>query len=596
MRTILLFFLTLVVAYGQEYELSGIVTDESKTPLVGAFVIVKGTTKGTQTDFEGKYLIRVKPNDVLIFSYIGFESQEITIKKQKTLNVVLKEDQQILQDVVIVGYGNQNKSYKAGATIRGIASYQETETYKNIQENKFKKTTTDPISTFSADVDRASYSNIRRMINNGSLPDRDAVRIEEMINYFDYDYPQPDANSKTPFKVTTELSEAPWNSKNYLLQIGVQAQKINLEKTPPSNIVFLIDVSGSMDYPNKLPLLKSSFKLLLNSLKPTDKVAIVVYAGRSGLVLPSTSAKEKAKIEAALDNLNAGGSTAGGEGLKLAYKVARENFIPSGNNRIILATDGDFNVGINNYNDLQRLVEEERKSGIYISVLGFGMGNYRDDMTETIANKGNGNYAYIDNIMEAKKVLVNEFGGTFYTVAKDVKFQLEFNPKHVKEYRLVGYENRMLNTEDFEDDQKDAGEVGSGHTVTVFYEIVPTKGKNENTLRYQKQELNEKGKKGNEIAFLKIRYKNPDSKTNKSIEVSQPIDFQLKELLKTSDNFRFAAAVAEFGMLLRNSEFKANSSYEQVINLAQNALADDKEGYRKEFIRLVESAKLLKNE
>ncbi|MFJ1427410.1 von Willebrand factor type A domain-containing protein [Capnocytophaga canimorsus] len=596
MRTILLFFLTLVVAYGQEYELSGIVTDESKTPLVGAFVIVKGTTKGTQTDFEGKYLIRVKPNDVLIFSYIGFESQEITIKKQKTLNVVLKEDQQILQDVVIVGYGNPNKSYKAGTTIRGIASYQERETYKNIQENKFKKTTTDPISTFSADVDRASYSNIRRMINNGSLPDRDAVRIEEMINYFDYDYPQPDANSKTPFKVTTELSEAPWNSKNYLLQVGVQAQKINLEKTPPSNIVFLIDVSGSMDYPNKLPLLKSSFKLLLNSLKPTDKVAIVVYAGRSGLVLPSTSAKEKAKIEAALDNLNAGGSTAGGEGLKLAYKVARENFIPSGNNRIILATDGDFNVGINNYGDLQRLVEEERKSGIYISVLGFGMGNYRDDMTETIANKGNGNYAYIDNIMEAKKVLVNEFGGTFYTVAKDVKFQLEFNPKHVKEYRLVGYENRMLNTEDFEDDQKDAGEVGSGHTVTVFYEIVPTKGKNENTLRYQKQELNEKGKKGNEIAFLKIRYKNPDSKTNKSIEVSQPIDFQLKELLKTSDNFRFAAAVAEFGMLLRNSEFKANSSYEQVINLAQNALADDKEGYRKEFIRLVESAKLLKNE
>ncbi|ATA90240.1 vWA domain-containing protein [Capnocytophaga stomatis] len=589
MRTILLFFLTLVFAYGQEYELSGTVTDESGNALPGVNIVIKGTTKGTQTDFNGKYAIRVKPKDILVFSYIGFETQEIIVKQQKTLNVALKEDQQILQEVVVLGYGIQSKKAVTGT----YRMPEEKETYKNIEENKFKKTATDPVSTFSADVDRASYSNIRRMLNNGSFPEKDAVRIEEMINYFDYDYPQPDAKSKTPFKMTTELSKAPWNSKNYLLQIGMQAQKIDMEKTPPSNIVFLIDVSGSMDYPNKLPLLKSSFKLLLNSLKPSDKVAIVVYAGSSGLVLPSTSAKEKATIEAALEKLEAGGSTAGGEGLKLAYKVARENFIPSGNNRIILATDGDFNVGINNYDELQRLVEEERKSGVYISVLGFGMGNYRDDMTETIANKGNGNYAYIDNIMEAKKVLVNEFGGTFYTVAKDVKFQVEFNPKYVKEYRLLGYENRMLNTEDFEDDQKDAGEVGSGHTVTVLYEIIPADGKNEDTLRYQNQQLNEKAKKGNEIAFLKIRYKKPDSKSNKSIEVSEPIDFQVKEISKTTDNFRFAASVAEFGMLLRDSEFKAEASYQQVIDLAKNALGKDKEGYRKEFIRLVESAKLL---
>ncbi|MFK8303400.1 von Willebrand factor type A domain-containing protein [Capnocytophaga stomatis] len=589
MRTILLFFLTLVFAYGQEYELSGTVTDESGNALPGVNIVIKGTTKGTQTDFNGKYAIRVKPKDILVFSYIGFETQEIIVKQQKTLNVALKEDQQILQEVVVLGYGIQSKKAVTGT----YRMPEEKETYKNIEENKFKKTATDPVSTFSADVDRASYSNIRRMLNNGYFPEKDAVRIEEMINYFDYDYPQPDAKSKTPFKMTTELSKAPWNSKNYLLQIGMQAQKIDMEKTPPSNIVFLIDVSGSMDYPNKLPLLKSSFKLLLNSLKPSDKVAIVVYAGSSGLVLPSTSAKEKATIEAALEKLEAGGSTAGGEGLKLAYKVARENFIPSGNNRIILATDGDFNVGINNYDELQRLVEEERKSGVYISVLGFGMGNYRDDMTETIANKGNGNYAYIDNIMEAKKVLVNEFGGTFYTVAKDVKFQVEFNPKYVKEYRLLGYENRMLNTEDFEDDQKDAGEVGSGHTVTVLYEIIPADGKNENTLRYQNQQLNEKAKKGNEIAFLKIRYKKPDSKSDKSIEVSEPIGFEVKELSKTTDNFRFAASVAEFGMLLRNSEFKAEASYQQVINLAKNALGKDKEGYRKEFIRLVESAKLL---
>ncbi|GIM49629.1 vWA domain-containing protein [Capnocytophaga stomatis] len=589
MRTILLFFLTLVFAYGQEYELSGTVTDESGNALPGVNIVIKGTTKGTQTDFNGKYAIRVKPKDILVFSYIGFETQEIIVKQQKTLNVALKEDQQILQEVVVLGYGIQSKKAVTGT----YRMPEEKETYKNIEENKFKKTATDPVSTFSADVDRASYSNIRRMLNNGYFPEKDAVRIEEMINYFDYDYPQPDAKSKTPFKMTTELSKAPWNSKNYLLQIGMQAQKIDMEKTPPSNIVFLIDVSGSMDYPNKLPLLKSSFKLLLNSLKPSDKVAIVVYAGSSGLVLPSTSAKEKATIEAALEKLEAGGSTAGGEGLKLAYKVARENFIPSGNNRIILATDGDFNVGINNYDELQRLVEEERKSGVYISVLGFGMGNYRDDMTETIANKGNGNYAYIDNIMEAKKVLVNEFGGTFYTVAKDVKFQVEFNPKYVKEYRLLGYENRMLNTEDFEDDQKDAGEVGSGHTVTVLYEIIPADGKNEDTLRYQNQQLNEKAKKGNEIAFLKIRYKKPDSKSNKSIEVSEPIDFQVKEISKTTDNFRFAASVAEFGMLLRDSEFKAEASYQQVIDLAKNALGKDKEGYRKEFIRLVESAKLL---
>lgn len=468
------------------------------------------------------------------------------------------------------------------------------ETYAKMEENNFKKTATDPISTFSADVDRASYSNIRRMLNNGQFPHKDAVRIEEMINYFDYQYAEPDANSQTPFAVTTQLSQAPWNAKNLLLQIGLQAKKINLEKTPASNIVFLIDVSGSMNQPNKLPLLKSSFRLLINSLKPEDKVAMVVYAGRSGLVLPSTSVKEKQKILEALDKLDAGGSTAGGQGLKLAYQVARENFIPNGNNRILLATDGDFNVGINNRDDLQRLIEEERKSGIYISVLGFGMGNYRDDMTETIANKGNGNYAYIDNLTEAKKVLVNELGGTFYTVAKDVKLQIEFNPKFVKEYRLIGYENRMLNNEDFEDDQKDAGEIGSGHSVTAFYELVPSDGNIEKTLRYQSQSVNNKGNKGSELAFLKMRYKNPEDKSEKSIEVSEPIIFMLRDFDRTTDDFRFATAVASFGMLLRDSEFKGNATYDQVLDLAKNALGKDEEGYRKEFIRLVESAKLLK--
>ncbi|MDO5106324.1 VWA domain-containing protein, partial [Capnocytophaga sp.] len=561
MRAILLFFLiSMLIACGNRQKASNVnvnVTAKERSSETKTEVTPKESSKESESLDEDVQAIVMDINDLSVSKEVVLPATEMA-----SYNMAVKR-----------------------------AHYrQERETHQVIEENKFKKTATDPVSTFSADVDRAAYSNIRRIINNGNLPQKDAVRIEEMINYFDYDYPQPDTRSKTPFKMTTELSKAPWNSKNYLLKIGLQAKKIDMKKTPPSNIVFLIDVSGSMDEPNKLPLLKSSFKLLLNSLKPTDNVAIVVYAGSSGLVLPSTSVKEKAKIEAALEKLEAGGSTAGGEGLKLAYKVVRENFIPNGNNRVILASDGDFNVGVRNRDELQRLVEKERESGVYISVLGFGMGNYRDDMTETIANKGNGNYAYIDNIMEAKKVLVNEFGGTFYTVAKDVKFQLEFNPKYVKEYRLVGYENRMLNTEDFEDDKKDAGEVGSGHTVTVFYEIVPADGKNDNTLRYQNQQLNEKAKAGNELAFLKIRYKNPDTKSDKSIEVSEPIDFQLKELSKTSDNFQFAAAVAEFGLLLRNSEFKEQASYNQVIDFAKNALGKDTEGYRKEFIRLVESA------
>ncbi|MDO4230319.1 MAG: von Willebrand factor type A domain-containing protein, partial [Capnocytophaga sp.] len=379
MRTFLLFFASILLSYGQTYELTGIVTDEGKHPLPGVSVLIKGTTKGQNTDFDGKFTIQVKPNDILVFSSIGFKTKEIKIKNQKTLTVILEEDNEELEGEAVAFQIIEKRSTKS--IFRG---YKPKETYQKIEENKFKKTATDPVSTFSADVDRASYSNVRRMLNNGQFPNADAVRVEEMINYFDYEYPYPQSNSNSPFKITKELSKAPWNSNNYLLQIGLQAQKLDLTQTPASNIVFLIDVSGSMDEPNKLPLLISSFKLLLNALKPEDKVAIVVYAGRSGLVLPSTAVKEKTKIEEALDKLTAGGSTAGGEGIKLAYKVAREHFIPEGNNRIVLATDGDFNVGINNYDDLQRLVEEERKSGVYISVLGFGMGNYRDDMTKTI--------------------------------------------------------------------------------------------------------------------------------------------------------------------------------------------------------------------
>ena len=466
------------------------------------------------------------------------------------------------------------------------------ETYKEIKENSFVAVAQQPVTTFSADVDRAAYANVRRIIGYGQIPPKDAVRIEEMVNYFDYDYPAPEEGSASPLRVSPELAPAPWNPNHLLLRIGLQAKKIDLAKAPPSNIVFLIDVSGSMDEENKLPLLKSSFKMLLGQLRPDDKIAIVTYANGTKVALPSTSVKDKEKIIKVLDNLYASGGTSGGKGIQLAYEQAQKSFIKNGNNRIILATDGDFNIGINNTTDLEKFIEKQRESGIYMSVLGFGIGNYRDDMAETIADKGNGNYAYIDNITEAKKVLVNELSGTLFAVAKDVKLQLEFNPKYVKEYKLIGYENRMLANEDFTNDKKDAGEIGAGHTVTALYELVPSDGKVAQSLRYQSQELNEKGK-GNELGFLKIRYKDPKVKDAKSVEITEPLVFNKKALKETSTDYRFAASVAEFGILLRDNSNKAYATYDQVIELAEGAIGKDPEGYRKEFVRLVKSVKML---
>ena len=595
MKQILLFcFLFIGSLYAQEYEVTGKVTDVFNEPLLGASVLIKGTTQGVTTDFDGKYTIKVKNGDILEFSFIGMKIKQVKVSGQKIINVVLEEDNVALQEVVVTtGYvGKRNRKKDKQKKTVAYSIYEESrETYKAIDESGFKSTAKDPVTTFSADVDKASYSNVRRMLNYGQKPHKDAVRIEELINYFDYNYAPPSEGSKTPLNATTTLSSCPWNPDNYLLRVGLQAKKIDLAKAPPSNIVFLIDTSGSMDEPNKMPLLKASFKLLLDNLRPEDRIAIVVYASQTGIALPSTPAKEKEKISKVIDDLVASGSTAGGAGLQTAYEVAEKNFLPKGNNRIILATDGDFNVGISSRDELQRLVEEKRNNGIYISVLGYGMGNYRDDMAETIANKGNGNYAYIDNFTEAKKVLVNEFGGTLYTVAKDVKLQLEFNPQYVKEYRLVGYENRALANEDFEDDKKDAGEIGAGHTVTALYELIPAKGATTDGLRYQKQV-----KEGfaNELAFIKIRYKDPVVKDAKSVEESTPIPFSLTDLTQTDDDYRFAAAVAEWGMLLRNSKYKAKSSYKQVIDLAKNAIGKDEEGYRKEFIRLVELSEKIK--
>jgi Ca-activated chloride channel family protein len=465
-----------------------------------------------------------------------------------------------------------------------------TEDYDHIVENRFLAATQNPLSTFSIDVDEAAYSNIRRYINNGSIPPAGAVRIEEMINYFDYTYPQP--TNDEPFSVNTEIAECPWSPQHRLVHIGLQGKEIPVQQLPNANIVFLIDVSGSMEDANKLPLVKASMKLLADQLRPDDKVAIVVYAGNAGLVLPATSGSNKTAIREAIDQLEAGGSTAGGEGIQLAYKVATDNFIKGGNNRIILATDGDFNVGASSDDELVSLIEKERKSGIFLSVLGYGMGNYKDNKMQQLADKGNGNHSYIDNINEARKVLVTEFGSTLFTIAKDVKIQIEFNPTKVQAYRLIGYENRVLASEDFNDDKKDAGELGSGHTVTALYEVIPVGVKSDfiaavDPLKYQPAK-NAVPSGGDEIMTIKLRYKKPDGDVSKLIV--HPVNDSPVALANTSDNFRFSAAVASFGMLLRNSEFKQNASYQQVISLAKAAKGTDANGYRQEFINLVQAA------
>ncbi|WP_262152311.1 vWA domain-containing protein [Chryseobacterium foetidum] len=465
---------------------------------------------------------------------------------------------------------------------------QNSEEYDAFVENPFELTKNQSVSTFSVDVDKAAYSNIRRMINNGEYVNKNAVRIEEMINYFKYSYPQPKNNQ--PFSINTEYNDSPWNSQHKLLKIGLQGKDLPMEKLPNSNFVFLIDVSGSMNAANKLPLLKSSFKVLLDQLRPTDKVGIVVYAGSAGMVLPPTSANEKNKIIEALDQLEAGGSTAGGAGIELAYKLAQENFIKGGNNRVIIATDGDFNVGTSSTGDLQTLIEDKRKSGVFLTCLGFGMGNFKDNRMETLANKGNGNYAYIDNLQEANKFLGKEFAGNMYAIAKDVKIQIEFNPKYVKSYRLIGYENRKLKNEDFTNDKIDAGELGSGHTVTALYEVIPIDVKSEflpkeSDLKYTKNTND--GNFSDELATVKFRYKKPDGDT--SSEIVQVVKNSNESFSSASEDFKFASAVAWFGLVLRNSDLIKNKDLKEVEKLAKKGSGNDDEGYRAEFVRLVEA-------
>lgn len=466
-----------------------------------------------------------------------------------------------------------------------------TESYSPRDENRFISTANDSLSTFSIDVDTASYANIRRFINDGVLPPVGAIRIEEMINYFSYDYPQPDSG---PFKLSAEVGPSPWHPQHKLVKIGLKAKELATADIPPSNLVFLIDVSGSMNAPNKLPLLKQSMLMLVDKLGSNDRVAIVVYAGSDRVVLPPTSGDRKAEIRQAIETLSSGGSTHGSSGIRKAYSLAEQVFMPKGNNRVILASDGDFNVGITGRGELQKLIEEKRTTGVYLTVLGFGMGNYRDDTMEILADSGNGNYAYIDSLLEAKKVLIKERASTLFTLAKDVKIQVEFNPAHVGAYRLIGYENRMLADEDFTDDKKDAGEVGVGHTVTALYEIIPPDAADlpqVDKLKYQKTETLDK--RGDELMTIKLRYK-PLNKEN-SIMTDLAVKNISPALENTSSDFRFTAAVASFGMLLKESSYVHSMDYQTLLSLAKNSRGKDDEGYRAEFIRLVEMAQLLQH-
>ena len=601
---VILILAALAISFLETRTITGKVSDDQGTPLAGVTVKVKGAPTGTITDLQGNYKISAGQEDkILVFAFIGFVTTEQKIGDRKVINVTMKPEVLAMDELIVTGYGTKRDfASKSAPMVAGVAyesrgSFQRynnnfnTEGYASVNENGYKNVRNNPLSTFSIDVDNASYSNIRRFINSGSMPPADAVRIEEMINYFKYDYPEP--RGEHPFSVYTELAECPWNTKHLLLQVGLRGKSIDKTSLPPSNLVFLIDVSGSMNSPNKLPLLKSAFGLLVNELRPQDHVAIVVYAGAAGLVLESTPGNKKELIMSAIDNLEAGGSTAGGEGLKLAYKEAEKNFMKGGNNRIILATDGDFNVGESSNGGMERLVEEKRGLGVFITVLGFGMGNYKDDKMEIIADKGNGNYSYIDNLQEARRVLVREFGGTLFTIAKDVKFQMEFNPAKVDSYRLIGYENRLLNDEDFNDDTKDAGEMGSGHMVTALYEIVPA-GSGEkipsiDPLKYQTSEKIRQENFSDELLTIKVRYKQPDGSTSKLLE--KPVRGNRTSIEEVSDNIRFAAAVVEFGMILRESEFKGTSTLDDAAKLAKTAKGEDEDGYRGELIRLINTVK-----
>ena len=582
--------------------------------VAGAQVFLAGTTIGTLTDAEGGYSLSGVPagEQVITVRLIGYRetSKSIAVTAGETVTLDFTVEQTALrqQDLTVTGVAGETPQVKhpyavnraarglaATSSIRAYPGYN-TESYERIEENDFRLVSASPLSTFSIDVDRASYANVRRFIQSGTKPPVDAVRIEEMINYFPYEWDVWDVEAGDhPFQLLTEVWDAPWKPEHRLVRVGLRAPAVETEHLPPSNLVFLLDVSGSMNWPDKLPLLKKAFALLVDQLRPQDQVAIVVYAGAAGLVLPSTPGNRRGKILKAVERLEAGGSTAGGAGIALAYDVARKHFIEGGNNRVILATDGDFNVGASSDGEMVRLIEEERDSGIFLTVLGFGTGNLKDSKMEQIADHGNGNFHYVDGLLEARKVLVEEMGGTLFTVAKDVKLQVEFNPARAAAYRLIGYENRLLADEDFNDDTKDAGELGAGHTVTALYEVVPAglpvpRGvdplRYESTAGPQPTVETPPGAFEDELLYVKVRYKDPDGSESRLLAHAVA-----DRSRSPSRSFRFAAAVAGFGMLLRDSPHAGRFTPDDVISLAEGGRGDDPRGYRGEFIRLVEAAR-----
>jgi Ca-activated chloride channel family protein len=588
--------------------LTGRVTDAaSGAPLRNAQVSIQGGNQGALANGQGVYVLTLTNGWVgrevtVVVELAGYDraTQSLTLSAgTNTLDVALSPRKSLLERLLptMARPAVEAEGARADMALNAVMYRQagflnpgfNTESYALINENRFLSVAASPLSTFSVDVDRASYANVRRFINEGMRPPVDAVRIEELVNYFPYDDPEP--NGTHPLAIRAEVAPAPWQPLHRLVRIGVKARSVDMEDAPLSNLVFLLDVSGSMNSPDKLPLLKTAFRMLVGELRPRDRVAIVVYAGAAGLVLPSTPGTEKEKILEAIEALEAGGSTAGGAGLQLAYKVAAENHIRGGNNRVILATDGDFNVGASSDAEMVRLIEEKRDQGTFLTVLGFGTGNLKDSKMEQIADHGNGNFSYIDNALEAKKVLVSEMGGTLLTVAKDVKIQVEFNPSKVAAYRLIGYENRLLADEDFNDDRKDAGDVGSGHTVTALYEIIPVGVESPaavtdvDPLRYQDENTRSATSDSPELLFVKLRYKDPDGDTSKLMELPL-VDADSRP----SADFRFASAVAAWGMLLRDSEYCAGFTLAQVANLARESLGEDEGGYRGEFLRLVETA------
>ena len=610
----------------------GTVTDTtSGAPVGGAQVFVRGTVIQALTDEAGAYSLANVPlgEQVIVVRLVGFEEARktvtITANRTTTLDFALTMSPGRLQETIMTSVVDESLAGRAeraavsasgqpgvpgeirlrgptsinSAARSGIARYVDfnTESYARISENDFRLVSASPLSTFSIDVDRASYANVRRFIQAGERPPVDAVRIEEMINYFPYKW--GDDAGDHPFAVETEVWDAPWTPTHRLVRVGLRAPAVETAHLPPSNLVFLLDVSGSMSPPDKLPLLKKAFSLLVEQLRPSDRVAIVVYAGATGLVLPSTPGNKRGKILEAVERLDAGGSTAGGAGIALAYETARKHFIEGGNNRVILATDGDFNVGASSDGEMVRLIERERESGVFLTVLGFGTGNLKDSKMEQIADHGNGNFHYVDGLLEARKVLVEEMGGTLLTVAKDVKLQVEFNPARVGAYRLIGYENRLLADEDFNDDTKDAGELGAGHTVTALYEVVPAglplpRGEVD-PLRYQPDADPSGGDDEDgadatafegELLYVKVRYKDPDGSESRLL--AQAVGDRTHA---PSGGFRFAAAVAGFGMLLRESPHAGGLTLDDVVALAEGGKGSDARGYRGEFIRLVETVR-----